>query len=273
MFVPIKYVVCKKRTECLDVYPLTPLTPMSNSHCFSVLMHLTVLLIRTGTIGRMSEILAKMTGVWSLSCLHLSYCVCGTEPEVRGHHRGLSRSKVYHSPRGLGAITQILQYTRSAQLNFSLPPLFLILPNGSGKNSWQKREKQTVGCWALSHQLEISLWKDSLLLTALSTNQRAHQSPSTQSSCPLTLPAVVGLFCLGIWEWMGLLFDRSGSRTWMRSLAKKAREGEFSQLEKRHRLHWTGLAVPALHSCCWISCHIHWDMWKMGHFGGGRGAI
>lgn len=94
---------------------------------------MTVQRIRTGTLGQMSKILAKMMRGWSLSCLHLSHCVCGTEPEVRGHHRGPSRSKVYHSPRGLGAISQILQYTRSAQLNFSLPPLFLILPNGSGK--------------------------------------------------------------------------------------------------------------------------------------------
>lgn len=58
-------------------------------------------------------------------------------------------------------------------------------------------------------------------------------------------------------------FDRSGSRTWMRSLANDGHRGRLSQLEKRH-------AVPVLHSCCWIGCHIHRDMWKMAHFGEGE---
>lgn len=152
----------------------------------------------------MWEILVWTGRLWSLTCLHLPHWVCGTKPEVRGHHRGLSRSKVYHSPRGPGAITQTLQCTRSAHWVFS-SPTFSNPSKWLGQNSWQQQEKQTVGYGALSHQLEISLWKDSLLLTALSTNQRAHQSPGTQSSCPLTLPAVVGLFYLGILEGIGLL--------------------------------------------------------------------
>lgn len=152
----------------------------------------------------MWEIWAWTRLLWSLTCLHLSHWVCGTKPEVRGHRGGPSRSKVYHSPRAPGAITQTLQCTRAARWVFS-SPTFSNPSKWLRQNSWQQQEKQTVGCAALSHQLEISLWKDSLLPTALSTNQRARQSPGTQSSCPLTLPAVVGLFCLGILKRIGLL--------------------------------------------------------------------
>lgn len=73
----------------------------------------------------------------------------------------------------------------------------------------------------------------------------------------------------------GAAFDRSGSRTWMRSLAKAAREGEgeFHSSRKRVRLPRAGVAVPLLPSYCWRGCHIHSDMWKMAHFRGKRGAI
>lgn len=77
----------------------------------------------------------------------------------------------------------------------------------------------------------------------------------------------------GLFREDGAAFDRSGSRTWMRSLAKTAWEERISQLEKRLKLPLAGVALPVLHSYCWGGCHIHWDMWKMAHFRGKRGAI
>jgi len=113
--------------------------------------------------------------------------------------KGLSLSKGSWNHHSVPTVHTLYLVEFFSSPTFSNPSKWL------RQNSWQQQEKQTVGCWALSLQLEISLWKDSLLLTALSTNQRAHQSPSTQSSWPLTLPAVVGLFCLGFLEGMGLL--------------------------------------------------------------------
>lgn len=72
----------------------------------------------------------SIAAVWSFQPTPDPLRAGGTEPEVRGHHRGLSRSKVYHPPRGPEAITQTTVDTTCPVV--FLPPLFLILPNGSG---------------------------------------------------------------------------------------------------------------------------------------------
>lgn len=97
-----------------------------------------------------------------------------------------------------------------------------------------------------------------------------HQSEGPQESRhPEQLPSDPASSCwfilFGHFREDGAAFDRSGSRTWMRSLASQ--RGRISQLEKRLKLPLAGVAVPVLHSCCWRGCHIHRDMWKMAHFG------
>lgn len=147
-----------------------------------------------------------LPGQWR--CGHSPACTCLTESVAQSQRSGVTtggcQGQRFITLRG------VLEPSLRPYSTHDLPSWVFSSPTFSnpskwlGQNSWQQQEKQTVGCGALSHQLEISLWKDSLLLTALSTNHRARQSPGTQSSCPLTLPAVVGLFCLGILERMGL---------------------------------------------------------------------
>lgn len=204
--------------------------------------------------GQMSEFLAWTAEVWSLSCLHLSHWVSGIKPEVRGHHRGPSRSKVYHSLRGPAAITQALQSTCSAQLSLFSSLTFSNPSKWLGQNSWQ--EKQTVGCGALSHQLEISLWKDSLLLSALSTNQRAPPESRHPEQLPPDPASGCWFILFGLFFFQRMAtFDRSGSRIWMRSIVRLSSTAWEKSIKSRR------------------GCRVHWDMWKMAHFGAKRGAI
>lgn len=105
-----------------------------------------------------------------------------------------------------------------------------------------------------------------------------HQSEgSPESRHPELLPSDPASGCwfilFGHFGEDGAAFDSSGSRTWIRSLTKTAREGEFHSSKKGTSYPELVFAVSVLHSYCWRGCHIHWDMWKMAHFGGEIGAI
>ncbi|ONI45634.1 hypothetical protein AN641_00375 [Candidatus Epulonipiscioides gigas] len=87
-----------------------------------------------------------------------------------------------------------------------------------------------------------------------------HQSEGPpESRHPEQLPSDPASSCwfilFGHFREDGAAFDRSGSRTWMRSLASQ--RGRISQLEKRLKLPLAGVAVPILHSYCWRGCGIH----------------
>lgn len=68
-----------------------------------------------------------------------------------------------------------------------------------------------------------------------------HQSEgSPESRHPELLPSDPASGCwfilFGHFGEDGAAFDSSGSRTWIRSLTKTAREGEFHSSKKRHKL-------------------------------------
>lgn len=94
-------------------------------------------IVQISCLGRSDEgDFVWTVGVWSLSCLHLSHRVHGTKPEVRGHHGGPSRSKVYHSPRGRRAISQTLQCTHD------LPSRVFSSPTFSNPSKWLGQGKK-----------------------------------------------------------------------------------------------------------------------------------
>lgn len=154
------------------------------------------------SVGQMREICVWTVRRWSLSRLHLSHRVRGTKPEVRGHGGGPSRSKVYHSPRGRGAISQALQYTHELPSRvFSSPPLFLIPPNGPDKNKkggglLTAASETNCGVWSSKPSVGgFTLKRFSFTHCPLHQSEGPAKSRCTRSGCPLTLPAVVGLFC------------------------------------------------------------------------------
>lgn len=166
---------------------------------------------------KMREILAREWG-----CGHFPACTCLTVFVAQSQRSGvttggLSWSKVYHSLRGPAASlrpysTHVLHSWVFSSPTFSNPSKWL------RQHSWQQQEKQTVGCRALSHQLEISLWKDFLL-----THCRFHQSQGpSESGHPEQLPSDPASSCwfvlFGHFKKDGVAFDRSDNRTWMRSL-------------------------------------------------------